>query len=265
MKRTLWSILLIGILLVLCLSACVERQKDVAPAVTNAEATAEQEITNATATNGGESVPTPKPTEATDMANPASVYCEQQGGVVEIRTDAQGGQSGVCVFADGSECDEWAFFRGECQPGVQAATPVQPARYSNDAYGFSLNPSQDWTLQEFDHHLLLSKEGYRIFFGFRRADEEVIFRTGMPSGDFVDGGTFKFMGDDVPKKLLVAEGKTKLVEYGAGLEASDLRLYIWLEKDPDAPGAGDYLAIDIPAEVIAAVDEMMGTFTLQRR
>jgi putative hemolysin len=48
------------------------------------------------------------------MANPASVYCEQQGNRLEIRTAADGGQSGVCVFPDGGECDEWAYFRGEC-------------------------------------------------------------------------------------------------------------------------------------------------------
>jgi len=51
------------------------------------------------------------------IANPASEYCEENGGKLEIRTDASGGQSGVCVFSDGSECDEWAYFRGECSPG----------------------------------------------------------------------------------------------------------------------------------------------------
>jgi heat shock protein HslJ len=35
-----------------------------------------------------------------------------------MRTDADGGQYGVCIFADGSECEEWAFFRDECQPGL---------------------------------------------------------------------------------------------------------------------------------------------------
>lgn len=50
------------------------------------------------------------------LANPASVYCEEQGGTLEIRSDADGGQYGVCIFADGSECEEWAHFRGECQP-----------------------------------------------------------------------------------------------------------------------------------------------------
>ena len=50
------------------------------------------------------------------LPNPASTYCEEQGYRVEIRTDDQGNQYGVCVFPDGSECDEWAFYRGECGP-----------------------------------------------------------------------------------------------------------------------------------------------------
>lgn len=51
------------------------------------------------------------------LANPASVYCTEQGGRVEMRTDANGVQ-GVCVFDDGTECDEWAYWRGECGPAV---------------------------------------------------------------------------------------------------------------------------------------------------
>ena len=49
------------------------------------------------------------------MPNPASVFCEEQGGRLDIRTGADGGQFGVCIFADGSECEEWAFYRGECR------------------------------------------------------------------------------------------------------------------------------------------------------
>ena len=51
-----------------------------------------------------------------NIPNPASVYCIQQGNKLEIRTSADGSQSGVCVFPDGSTCDEWAYFRGECSP-----------------------------------------------------------------------------------------------------------------------------------------------------
>ena len=61
--------------------------------------------------------PAQQPTARPGMANPASICCEQQGGQVDIRTAADGSQSGFCLFSDGSECDEWAFYRGECKPG----------------------------------------------------------------------------------------------------------------------------------------------------
>lgn len=50
------------------------------------------------------------------VANPASVHCEEQGYNLEIRTDPDGSQYGVCIFPDGSECEEWAYYRGECKP-----------------------------------------------------------------------------------------------------------------------------------------------------
>lgn len=48
------------------------------------------------------------------LANPASVNCVNRGGTLEIRTDENGGQLGICKFKNGKECDEWALFRGEC-------------------------------------------------------------------------------------------------------------------------------------------------------
>ena len=60
-----------------------------------------------------------------NMPNPASVYCEQNGNKLEIQTAADGSQSGICVFPDGSTCDEWAYFRGECGPAIQTSpTPA---------------------------------------------------------------------------------------------------------------------------------------------
>ena len=51
------------------------------------------------------------------LANPASVYCEEQGYELEMRTDADG-TAGYCIFPDGTECEEWSFYRGECAPGT---------------------------------------------------------------------------------------------------------------------------------------------------
>lgn len=55
--------------------------------------------------------------KSTQMANPASTYCVENGGKSEIRTATDGSQTGYCKFDDGSECEEWAFFRKECNPG----------------------------------------------------------------------------------------------------------------------------------------------------
>jgi putative hemolysin len=54
-------------------------------------------------------------TEKSQMANPASVFCEQNGGKLEIRSGTDGGQVGYCKFSNGTECEEWKYFRGECK------------------------------------------------------------------------------------------------------------------------------------------------------
>jgi putative hemolysin len=47
----------------------------------------------------------------TTIANPASVYCEEQGGKLQIKKNLDGSEYGWCVLTDGRQCDEWNFFR----------------------------------------------------------------------------------------------------------------------------------------------------------
>ena len=54
--------------------------------------------------------PPPAPRPTVGMANPASVACVSKGGQSEIRS-TPAGQIGVCRFADGRECEEWALHR----------------------------------------------------------------------------------------------------------------------------------------------------------
>ncbi len=56
---------------------------------------------------------------AAGLPNPASVNCIEKGNKLDIITADDGSQSGVCTFPDGSSCEEWAYFRGECGPSVQ--------------------------------------------------------------------------------------------------------------------------------------------------
>jgi putative hemolysin len=85
-------------------------------------------------------VRTPEPAAAdtpqVNMPNPASVHCEQNGNKLEIRIAADGSQSGICVFAEGSTCDEWAYFRGECGPTAQQSPiPAMPVEATTEASG----------------------------------------------------------------------------------------------------------------------------------
>lgn len=48
-----------------------------------------------------------------NMPNPASKYCEESGGILELITNTDGSQFSMCTFTDYS-CEEWAYFNKEC-------------------------------------------------------------------------------------------------------------------------------------------------------
>jgi putative hemolysin len=62
-----------------------------------------------------EKSPEKKPAKKKGIANPASVKCVEDGHKLEIRTGEGGGQVGICINAEGKECEEWKYFRGECE------------------------------------------------------------------------------------------------------------------------------------------------------
>lgn len=51
------------------------------------------------------------------LTNPASINCQEKGGRLNIRQDFRNQEYRVCVFQDGSECEEWKFFKVECEQG----------------------------------------------------------------------------------------------------------------------------------------------------
>lgn len=172
-------------------------------------------------------------TETANLPNPASVYCEQQGYDLQIRTAADGSQSGVCAFPDGSECDEWAYFRSECSPAspggspsssteIPTALPINPAdyqgwwTYTHAVFGFSIMLPEDWVVEEvttadplMNGHMLnlhpeyaTGKENIRMT--FRRSGEDVLlWPTGVGQGEFIPQGTLEVAGQPVQRVLLV--------------------------------------------------------------
>jgi putative hemolysin len=117
------------------------------------------------------------------MPNPASVYCIQQGNKLEIRTAADGSQSGVCIFPDGSSCDEWAYFRGECGPAAQKSpTPATTVEASGGYMppGTSEKIADWWGVikstapgAQFDDYFERRDLGQVIYFGIDSMNPEV--------------------------------------------------------------------------------------------
>jgi hypothetical protein len=92
-------------------------------------------------------------TPVSGLPNPASVHCQENGGRLELRQDAAGGVAGVCVFADGSACDEWAFYRGECAPGEGATAADGWAVYESESMGYRFEYPADAAIEPNDDPL----------------------------------------------------------------------------------------------------------------
>jgi putative hemolysin len=209
----------------------------------------------------------PTKTAQASLPNPASVYCEQQGNQLEIRTAPGGSQAGVCIFPNGSECDEWAYYRKECAPApdatdTAAVIPTSPVHspdlvtpdpslyagwieYTDPAYGFKFRYPPEWSAEldlrsdstSYQHLLWLrapSKPlpGVVMQIAFEGVGEDYgLQRTGIGAGELIERGSVSFLGEPVRRIALVLQGNDMEVMYGTtGLfDRGDLRFAISLD------------------------------------
>jgi len=52
--------------------------------------------------------------EDTALSNPATVYCLSRGGEFIMEKTLAGATEGLCRLKDGTECEVWAMYKGEC-------------------------------------------------------------------------------------------------------------------------------------------------------
>jgi putative hemolysin len=135
-------------------------------------------ITLLAACSPAQSTSTPVP----NMPNPAAVYCEQHGGKSEIVTAADGSQSGLCIFPDGSACDEWAYFRGECGPaGKVSPMPAATVKATLDASGGFMPPGTSEEFADWWGFIKSTEPGAQYDDYFERQDLESVIYFGIDS------------------------------------------------------------------------------------
>jgi putative hemolysin len=75
--------------------------------------------------NPAEAMPTTGCGQKTQMANPAALYCKDQGDDYVIQTAPDGSQSGWCKLKDGRLCEEWEYYREHsCVSQITSPSPT---------------------------------------------------------------------------------------------------------------------------------------------
>jgi putative hemolysin len=192
----------------------------------------------------GEPAPVSTDTPQANMPNPASAFCVEQGFKSEIRAAADGSQSGVCIFPDGSECDEWAYFRGECKPGDTLANSISTAS------PVATEPSPTVTAE-------IASDGWKIYrnekFGYSfhyPADTNIVIddeplNSVSIIGPLIGGDNWPLMGFSHPSNR---------EEYrppeGVDLEKWLIDHYMWT---PNYPNISDFREADVQIAGVSAI------------
>jgi putative hemolysin len=136
----------------------------------------------------------PKDASGANLPNPAATYCEEQGYEYEMRTEADGSQSGVCIFTDGSQCDDWAYYRGECSPGDNSGipepvvSPTTPEPSSDTPGAYLPNPAATYCEEQgYEYEIRTeadgSQSGVCIFTDGSQCDGWAYYRGECSPGD----------------------------------------------------------------------------------
>ena len=80
--------------------------------------------------------------EESQIANPASVYCEENSGTLNL-------EEWLCMFEDGTCCEEWSYYRNECQPWEIIYITVEENEV-NENYEVDYGTSEIYSKEDLD-------------------------------------------------------------------------------------------------------------------
>jgi hypothetical protein len=160
------------------------------------------------------------------------------------------------------------------RPPAPTPTPAPFAEkdivtYVNDDYWLAFVYPSNWALEEIPAGqevpggesattLHLTKGALRLAIQFKGAEEATVLgASGRPAGEVEERGTVTILGREIPKQVLVHEGKVKSVFLADRFD--DLELYVQLDDGVGAETA--YEAIDIPESAQSAMEAILSSLT----
>lgn len=151
------------------------------------------------------------------MANPASVYCENNWWNLVIENNEKG-QIWICVFNDWSNCEEWAFFRWECKKSGEIEKYLSWYIEKN-----SESFSNDWSKINFLNKLKFRfTDVYRSIYNSIQKFIDTFYKTDYETKKITLDSNWTFMSFslDIPK-----DWKNK---YSERVVVSDSEVFGWL-------------------------------------
>jgi hypothetical protein len=149
---------------------------------------------------------------------------------------------------------------GSVEIGIEPTPSPDMLTYTNGAYGFKFSFSEEWTLAEEDHAVVLSQDTLTLRINHRRESEDIdphFGRTGAPGGDFIYADKVSFMGQVIPAQAILYDLKYKAVFYNgtSPITVDDLVFSIVLEDLKT-----DYETLDIPETKQAEAKSILESF-----
>lgn len=155
-------------------------------------------------------------------------------------------------------------------PEIATATPqVSLTSFGNTDYGFAFDYMSEWSIDQEQNRVTLTRDNLSLSIGFRRVDENVQISIVSPvEGELEASGAVPFLGQDLTKEVLMVENKLQAVYYPQQNKEIPVynsqrvaQLLFSISLMGSAESGADSIAVDISAEIIAEVDKILESFS----
>lgn len=173
--------------------------------------------------------------ENTQVANPASTYCVEQGGQLEIEQTEEG-DTGLCVFSNGVICEEWDFFNRKCFPKAPDYLLNKEGEYSaiikTNLGDIELELFSDTNPITVNNFVFLANNGFYNNVIFHRIIKDFMVQSGDPEGTGRGGPGYRF-DDEMP--ILKSYNRGILAMANAGPNTNGSQFFIMTKDNETLP------------------------------